>query len=195
MINRARVKRISQRRSLVRSLSVALVVGVGILIASSAGFNPRSTALTIGQVPIPILLKFIADQPARTAYFRQDKQGLHDRLVVLGIEEDMKAFYRPQIQDEVKLDQHIHQIFYERTGYIGEAYRVNAQGTLVLKQLSANTVNEWLQLAQETGLIVGTRQENGILYVISPAGTTAPYADIAAIFPLAELRELAKRKR
>lgn len=190
MINRARVKRLAQRRTLVRSLSVASVVGV--LIVSSVGCSPQSPSLTIGQVPLPILLKFITDQPARAAYFRQDKQALHDRLVDLGIEEEMKAFYRPQIQDEVKLDQHIHQIFYERTGYVGEAYRVNAQGQLELKQPSDNTANEWLQLAQETGLIVGTRQENGILHVVSPTGTVAPYADIAAIFPLAELRELAK---
>ena len=45
----------------------------------------------------------------------------------------MKNFYRPQIPDEAKLDQHIHQILYERTGYVGEQYRVNAQGFLVLK--------------------------------------------------------------
>jgi len=167
----------------------------GLLLVSSAGCTPPPTAFTIGQVPIPILLKFIADQPARTAYFRQDKQALHDRLVALGVEEEMKAFYRPQIPDEVKLDQHIHQIFYERTGYVGEAYRVNAQGRLVLKQPSANAVNEWLQLAKETGLIVDSRQENGTLYVISPAGTVAPYADIAAIFPLAELRNLARSQR
>lgn len=193
MMSWVKRKRTSLRQNAVRLLS-GTAIG-GFLLVSSAGCSLQSTSLTIGQVPIPILLKFIADQPARAAYFGQDKQALHDRLVALGIEEEMKAFYRPQIQDEVKLDQHIHQIFYERTGYIGEAYSVNAQGMLVLKQPSANTVNEWLRLAKETGLIANTRQENGILYVVSPAGTVAPYADIAAIFPLKELRELAKGKR
>jgi hypothetical protein len=50
----------------------------------------------------------------------------------MGIEEKMKDYYRPQISDEGVLDQHIHQILYDRTGYVGEAYQVNG-GVLVLK--------------------------------------------------------------
>ncbi|MCY7282554.1 MAG: hypothetical protein LH679_03755, partial [Cyanobacteria bacterium CAN_BIN43] len=90
----------------------------------------------IGGVPSSVILTFLQDKPALTAYFQGDKQALHDRLNEIGIEEQVKAFYRPQIPDEVKLDQYIHQIFYNRTGYVGKEYQVNEQGTLTLKQRS-----------------------------------------------------------
>jgi len=92
-----------------------------------------SGQLLIGGVPSSIILTFLQDQPALTAYFEKDNQALHDRLNELGIEEQIKAYYRPQISDEVKLDQYIHQVFYNRTGYVGEEYKVNEQGTLILK--------------------------------------------------------------
>jgi len=92
-----------------------------------------SGQLLIGGVPSSIILTFLQDQPALTAYFEKDNQALHDRLNELGIEEQIKAYYRPQISDEVKLDQYIHQVFYNRTGYVGEEYQVNEQGTLILK--------------------------------------------------------------
>ncbi len=41
--------------------------------------------------------------------------------------------YRDQISDENELDRYIHQIFYENTGYVGQAYKVNSQGQLVAK--------------------------------------------------------------
>lgn len=90
--------------------------------------------LTIGGVPIPIITSFLQDETARTAYFQGDNNKLHARLQEMGIEEKIKAFYRLKIPDEAKLDQHIHQIMYDRTGYVGEAYQVNSQGVLVLKQ-------------------------------------------------------------
>ena len=95
-----------------------------------------SGQLLIGGVPSSVILTFLQDKPALTAYFQGDKQALHDRLNEIGIEEQVKAFYRPQIPDEVKLDQYIHQIFYNRTGYVGKEYQVNEQGTLTLKQRS-----------------------------------------------------------
>jgi hypothetical protein len=95
-----------------------------------------SGQLLIGGVPSSVILTFLQDQPARTAYFQNDDQALHDRLDALGIEEQIKAYYRPQIPDEIKLDQYIHQVFYNRTGYVGNEYQVNEQGTLRLKQHS-----------------------------------------------------------
>lgn len=90
--------------------------------------------VTIGGVPFSVIVSFLQDETARSAYFEGDKTKVHDRLSEMGIEEQMKAFYRSRISDEVKLDQYIHQLLYERIGYVGTAYRVNAQGTLVLKQ-------------------------------------------------------------
>jgi hypothetical protein len=93
-----------------------------------------SGQLLIGGVPSSVILTFLQDKPALTAYFQQDKKALHDRLNEIGVEEQIKAYYRPQIPDEVKLDQYIHQVFYDRTGYVGNEYQVNEQGTLTLKQ-------------------------------------------------------------
>jgi hypothetical protein len=88
--------------------------------------------LVIGGVPSGIIVEFLQDDLARSAYFSGNSTALHDRLDEMGIEEAMKDYYRPQISDEVVLDQHIHQILYDRTGYVGEAYQVNG-GVLVLK--------------------------------------------------------------
>ncbi|MBW4486701.1 MAG: hypothetical protein KME12_02805 [Trichocoleus desertorum ATA4-8-CV12] len=89
--------------------------------------------VTVGGVPFSVIVSFLQDDTARTAYFEGNSTGVHDRLSEMGIEDQMKGFYRSRISDEVKLDQHIHQVLYERTGYVGTAYRVNVQGTLVLR--------------------------------------------------------------
>jgi len=89
---------------------------------------------TIGGVPVPIIRSFFQDETARNAYFAGDNKKLHARLQAMGVEEKIKSFYRPKIRDEAKLDQYIHQILYDRTGYVGEAYQVNSEGVLVLKK-------------------------------------------------------------
>lgn len=181
-----------------------VVIIVALLISSALGLALLSSQLplskmldtiTIGGIPSSIVMEFLQDETARQAYWNKDKQALHDRLQVLGVEEQMKAYYRPKIPDELKLDQYIHQIFYDRTGYVGQGYTLNAQGKLILKQPEMRTFQEWLQLAQEVGLVVGSQQKNGRQYVISPEGNIAPYETVAAIFPLAELRALAQSKQ
>lgn len=107
-------------------LNLFLCAGVWVVLLTN-GF------LTIGGVPTPIIASFLQDETARNAYFQGDKEKLHARLQNMGIEDRIKAFYRPQIEDEAKLDQHIHQILYDRTGYVGQAYRVN-QGVLMKKE-------------------------------------------------------------
>ena len=89
--------------------------------------------LIIGGVPVSIVMSFLQDETARNAYFQGDSKKLRDRLQEMGVEEKIKAFYRRQIPDEAKLDQHIHQLLYERTGYVGDGYWVNPQGILILK--------------------------------------------------------------
>ncbi len=108
-------------------LCLLLNVGIGVVLLANR-------YLAIGGVPTPIIISFLQDETARNAYFQGDREKLHARLEEMGTEEEIKAFYRPQIPDEAKLDQHIHQIMYDRTGYVGEAYQVNSQGVLVLKQ-------------------------------------------------------------
>jgi hypothetical protein len=110
---------------------------VGLIVVTSSvllGIWFFSGQLLIGGVPSSIILTFLQDQPALTAYFQNNDRALHDRLNELGIEDQIKAYYRPQIPDEAKLDQYIHQVFYNRTGYVGEDYEVSEQGTLTLKQ-------------------------------------------------------------
>lgn len=89
--------------------------------------------VTLGGVPASIVGKFIQDPSALGAFFTGQKVKLHERLQELNIEEDIKAYYRPYIRDEVQLDQYIHQLLYNWTGYVGNNYLVTPKGTLVLK--------------------------------------------------------------
>lgn len=90
-----------------------------------------TNVVTLGGVPYGVLMKFWQDPIARNAYFSGNGSLLHDRMSALGIEASIKAYYRPKIADEAKLDQHIHQVLYDRTGYIGEAYKISSRGKLV----------------------------------------------------------------
>lgn len=172
----------SQRLIIIPLFFVLTFIMCGVLLAREP--------VTIKGVPITIILKFLGDAEARNAYVKGNKQGLHDRLEAMGIEEDIKAFHRPNIQDEAKLDQYIHQVFYNNTGYIGDAYYVNSQGILALKQPLPSEFDQWFKLAYKAGLVTGMKQEDGVVYVINPQGEVAPYKEIAAIFPIEMLRSL-----
>ena len=116
------------------SLKVATLIFVSFLVCVWIGVILLTNGLTIGGAPTPIIVSFIQDETARSAYFKGDSKKLHDRLQDMGVEEQIKAFYRPQIGDEVQLDQYIHQLLYNRTGHVGDAYKVNSQRILVLKK-------------------------------------------------------------
>jgi hypothetical protein len=121
-------------KSLRRVLEGGLIlVFFGRLVTRGIQFSVNSGQLIISGVPCSIIFTFLRDRVARRAYFRQDGKALHDRLYDLGIEEQIKDFYRPQILNEAELDRYIHQILYDRTGYIGRDYRANSKGVLVLK--------------------------------------------------------------
>jgi hypothetical protein len=93
--------------------------------------------VTLGGVPYRIVNKFWHDKPARDAFFGGDRQALHDQLKALGIEKDIKDFYRDRFDSEHALDLYIHQLMYNRTGYIGEAYTVDMHGRLQPRVYSA----------------------------------------------------------
>ncbi|NJN23661.1 MAG: hypothetical protein HC810_03740 [Acaryochloridaceae cyanobacterium RL_2_7] len=105
-------------KAVVRLGAIAVLVAAGMLFIRIG---------TIQGVPVSVVLKFVADKPARDAYFSGQSRFLHNRLQELNVEEDVKAFYRPQFDDEQELDWYIHQIFYDRTGYIGKAYKVGPE--------------------------------------------------------------------
>ncbi len=134
-----RHSRSSYLASLNSAQRIALTVYFCLLLSTSIGGifllrNPNAIKrLTIADVPVSIVISFLQDETARNAYFMGDSTKLHDRLEQMGIEARIKDFYRPQIPDEAALDQYIHQLLYERTGYVGKGYRLNDQGVLVLK--------------------------------------------------------------
>ncbi len=169
-----------------RSLPWLLTLGLTVLVTGWWLFP----TLTVWQVPLPIVAKFISSPPAIKAFLNQNPQALHFYLQEMGVEEEIKAFYRPQIQDEHALDQYIHQVFYELSGYVGKAYSVNAQGILEPKYTQDWQFEKWFQLAYQLGIVTGSREEAGIQYVITSAGTLAPYRTVAAQYPLAMLQEL-----
>lgn len=168
-----------------------LKLGAGLVVITVLTTIVVGPSLTFQGVPVGIILKFLQDGQAREAYFSDDKQGLHTRLQELDVEEEIKAFYRPQIPNEVKLDQHIHQIFYDTAGYVGKAYRVNAQDTLVLID---RQFEQWYPLAYQAGVVVDSVYEDNIHYVVGPDGITAPYKQVAQLFPIPTLKQLIKLK-
>lgn len=122
-------------RKSVTGLVVLLLIVLPVLasIQMSLKLAVANGQLVVGGIPFSVLSTFLQDDLARNAYLKHNRQLLHDRLQALGVEEQIKAFYRPQFADEAQLDQHIHQVFYDRTDYVGVDYRVNSDGILVLK--------------------------------------------------------------
>jgi len=127
----------AQRRRWQRSVMVVTFgLGLGATLVTNLFIQEK---ITVGGVPYRVISKFWNDPQARNAYFAADNQALHDRLQSLGVEEDIKAFYRDRFDTEYELDHHIHQIMFDRTGYVGEAYEVNDHGRLVsVKYKSSN---------------------------------------------------------
>jgi hypothetical protein len=146
-------------------------------------------SLTYKGVPLSIILKFIADPTARQAYFDGDKTGLHNRLDDMGIEADIKAFYRPKIQDEQALDQHIHQLLYKNTGYVGTAYRLNEQGQLVPLVTLPPGFERWFALAKQLNFVVSHEIQNGVIYVKTPQGSRVPYTTMASLYSISDMEQ------
>jgi hypothetical protein len=113
-------------------LRLGMIAVIAVFLGSTLFSNG---IFTIGGIPASAMGTFIQDTPAIKAFLTRDKVGLHNRLHELGVEEIVKNYYRPKISDEFQLDQYIHQIFYNWTGYVGNNYRVNPQGKLVLTKL------------------------------------------------------------
>jgi hypothetical protein len=84
-------------------------------------------------IPSSVIIKFLDDKQVVDAYWLGRGAKVHERLQLMNIEKDMKDFYRPKIHDEIELDRYIHQLLYDRTGYVGIDYQRNSEGRLVLK--------------------------------------------------------------
>lgn len=111
-------------------VSVALAVSfLGLTWMVMFGLN----MVTLGGVPFSVLLRVWQDPVARTAYFMGNGEALYDRISDTGIQSELKAYYRPKISDEAKLDQFVHQILYRQTGYVGEGYELSDRGKIILK--------------------------------------------------------------
>lgn len=117
--------RIQLLRGAVVSAFVGLSLGTNVL--GSLFVNEK---ITLGGVPYRVVQQFWNDQQARDAYFGGDRQALHDRLAELEIEESIKRYYSSRFDNEDELDLFIHQVMFDRTGYVGEAYQVNDYGQL-----------------------------------------------------------------
>lgn len=142
-IIRAKRSRTSQLNQVLNSsrsrykLRQAIVVSATLLTTLSGAIWTNlfiREQVTFGGVPYRIVHKFWNDKTARDAYFVGDRRALHDRLKSLEIEEDIKDYYRDRFANEYELDRHIHQIMFDRTGYVGEAYKVNNFGELSSKK-------------------------------------------------------------
>ncbi len=161
------------------------------LLVAALGLWMAYPTLTYKGVPVRILVHFLEDAQARSAYFARNKKGLHDRLKVLGIEEQIKDFYRPQFKDERALDLHIHQLLFNNTGYIGAAYAVDMDGQLIAKPTLTPEFWRWFELAKRLQLVSDQEMENGEPFIITPQGSRVPYTIISELYPIADLEKWA----
>jgi hypothetical protein len=167
-----------------------VLVGGGIsLVLAVFGLWLASPVLTYKGVPLNILLKFVADSTARRAYFSHNKEALHARLQEMGVEEAIKAYYRPTIQNEQELDRHIHQLMYDSTGYVGKAYTVNAQGLLVSRSTTPPEFQQWFALAHRLDLVTSYKMENDEIIVTTPKGTQISFSVISNLYSLSDLEK------
>jgi hypothetical protein len=175
-------------------VSINGLIYLAVLVAALGGALWFTAFGTIRGVPVSVVLKFLSDDTARNAYFSGHKQQLHDRLDRMGIEEEVKAFYRPKIQDEAELDRYIHQLLYNTTGYLGIAYEVDAKGVLAPKNIQDPAFEQWFQLAYRVGIVTGSREEAGVQYVVSPDGDVFTYKQVSSLFPLDTLKMMINQK-
>ncbi len=159
------------------------------LVLVATGLWLASPILTYKGVPLNILFRFVADSTARKAYFSHNRQALHNRLQALGVEEEIKDYYRPQIQNEQELDRHIHQLMYDNTGYVGKAYRVNAQGLLVPLSTSPTAFQPWFALARQLDLVTSYKMVNDEIIVTTPKGTHIPFSVISNLYSISDLEQ------
>jgi hypothetical protein len=134
--------RASNKKTLIVTVSLIWILGS---FALGWGILFVSGVVTLGGVPASIVGKFLGDPTAVGAFLTGEGAKLHQRLEELGIESEIKAYYRPRIPDEVRLDQYIHQLLYDRTGYVGNNYLVTPSGNLVLKTSGEVRLRQELQ--------------------------------------------------
>lgn len=161
------------------------------LMVAGLGLWMAYPTLTYKGVPVRIIVQFLEDAQARQAYFAGQKTALHARLKVLGVEEQVKDFYRPQFQNEQALDLHIHQLLYDNTGYLGKAYSTNAVGQLIPKPTLTPEFWRWFELAKRLQLVTDQEMENGELIITTPQGNQVPYTTISELYPIADLEKWA----
>lgn len=134
-INRKKTSKIGISSPSKPRIKPIFVIVAGWILLGALGWSVLflNGNVTMGGVPASIVLKFLQDPYSVAQFFLGRKTQLHNRLRSLGVEEEIKDYYRPQIPDETQLDQYIHQLLYERTGYVGRDYFVSPDRILVLK--------------------------------------------------------------
>ena len=88
--------------------------------------------VTLAGVPYSII-RLVWETPAtRQALLQRNSVKLHDLMDDMGVEAEIKRYHSKHIKDPVELDQHIHQILYNTTRYVGANYVV-VRGKLIPK--------------------------------------------------------------
>jgi hypothetical protein len=128
---------LQSRRSAQKQV-IPIVAGVATALVTAVSVGAAlffTDVVTWRGIPYSVLARVWQDAETQSALASGDPVALHQRLSALGIEYDIKTYYRARISDPVELDRHIHQIFYDWSGYVGENYIVDGRGKLVLKDV------------------------------------------------------------
>lgn len=93
----------------------------------------------IGGIPAPIMLDVISDIDTLAVLLWGSNMDLRNRLKETGIEAKIKNYYRPYFANEIELETHIDQLFYNASGYYNlDEYIVSEEGSLI-RQEEENT--------------------------------------------------------
>ncbi|MBE9070099.1 hypothetical protein IQ260_26000 [Leptolyngbya cf. ectocarpi LEGE 11479] len=112
--------------------TMARLVLLIMLGAGTWGTLFMTGVVTLGGVPYSVVRRVWQTPIARQALLQRNSVELHDIMDSMGIEEEIKLYHSKHIKDPVELDQHIHQILYNWTRYVGANYVV-VRGKLIPK--------------------------------------------------------------
>lgn len=96
----------------------------------------------IGGIPAPIMFDVISDIDTLAILLWGNNVDFRTRLKETGIEAKIKNYYRPYFANEIELEKHIDQLFYNASGYYNlDEYTVSEEGDLI-RQEEENTVQQ-----------------------------------------------------
>jgi hypothetical protein len=132
-----------------RKIKVSRTKMIGLLLLSISGFAALhglfsfagAKPISVSGVPLPLVMRSMLDHQTRRAYLQGDGDLLYTRLKEMGVEAEIREYYRQYIPNERELDQYVNQLMYDNTGYVNDDFEVDRNGQLIPKGKELEAVN------------------------------------------------------